>query len=294
MNPLFEFFHLFVRRLIRVHLDSTAVVPAAVFPLVADLDDLLQASVAVNDAKRLADVEVQSVEDGLVVNCILLVHIHDLCHVPKQLNGVLVRPVEEQIVHVVNEELQVLVFEHGLLHIREDLPEASQMLIHGRYRVQSVLSHGDADLELSVIRRVAEDTTEFAFRLEHELEDLVAPVAEHEVKQLVVVLVPELLQSVFVLNLGLLLAFLVELHDWLLMDVHLVENIVLDCIFAGLLVPVIVFPDFLLQVDHELLDLRQEVLHALFVSDQRRLAALLQSLRLLLAVSHLRSDLNQP
>jgi hypothetical protein len=105
---------------------------------------------------------------------------------------------------------------------------------------------------------------------------------------------PELLQGVFVLNLSLLLAFLVELHDRLLMNVHLVENVVLDCIFASLLEPVIVFPDFLLQLDHELLHLRQKVLHTLFVGDQRRLAALLQGLRLLFAVCHLRSNFNQP
>ena len=93
-----------------------------------------------------------------------------------------------------HEELEELILEHGLFHVLEHLVERGEVLLHGRRRIEPVISaKADRHLELGATLGIAEDSPEVLLGREHQLQHLIGPVAEHQEQQLVIVLVPHLL-----------------------------------------------------------------------------------------------------
>ena len=106
-----------------------------------------------------------------MVFVVLGVHFGDLLHVLKNGSSERRRLSEEQIIHVVHQELQRLVMKHGTLHVFKHLFESSSVLLHRRLRDKSPLvsgsfcSEADRDFELSKAVLVAEYVPEPSLRV---------------------------------------------------------------------------------------------------------------------------------
>jgi hypothetical protein len=204
----------------------------------------------------LLHVLVEARKDLLVVVAVLLVHANYFSHVLEDKSRVRRRLSEEQVIHVVREESEELVFEHGFFHVFEDFVKSSQVLIHCGFRIENLVAEADGYFELCAHLEVAEDAIELPLGVEEQIHDLVAPVSEDHEQQLIELAVAKPLKSILLI-LGLHLhALLGEHHQrlsvCLVLD-HLLHFRLLDFIFEVL----IVFKNFFLELDHLFLDRSQ-------------------------------------
>ena len=79
--------------------------------------NILKMLVVIDNALALLNVLRQAIEDRLVVLPVLAIHVQHLLHLFKDGLCELSWLTEEQIVHVMHEELHELVFEDRLLHL---------------------------------------------------------------------------------------------------------------------------------------------------------------------------------
>ena len=95
------------------------------------------------------------------------IHIDDSLHVFEDGSCIQGRLAKEKIVHVMQHELQLLIFDSAL-HVLEDLLESGEVLVHGRIRIEFSIEEANGDLELSLAGAfgVAEDAVEPFFRVE--------------------------------------------------------------------------------------------------------------------------------
>ena len=150
-----------------------------------------------------------------------------------------------------HEELEELVLEHSLLHLCEHLPERLGVLSHDWVWVEhSIWAEADGDLEKSAAAWITEYVVEVLFRIKKQLDDLVAPIPEHEQEQAIVLSMPEPLLPILFLD-GLHPDPLFMEHDQVVLELalnHFFDSWLLDLIFKSL----IVFNNVFFELDHEL------------------------------------------
>ena len=123
--------------------------------------DLLQVLVVIDNPLAPGDILFKVAKDLIVILSVLSVHIQNALHLLENSFGEMGWLSEEQIVHVMHEELKELVLEYSLLHIRKHLSERLGMLSHDRIRIEdSLWTETNSNLEKRTATWITKDVIE--------------------------------------------------------------------------------------------------------------------------------------